>query len=299
MKHAVDFLPKSQKVHLTMRQPSPSRKPSLIGAGFVALTGLSARLRPWLWGWWYDRLATSDPDGILSLMNYGYADDEDTPSTAPRREDEPFHDALRLYANTVQGLELNGKDLLEIGCGRGGGGAFLIRAYHPRRFIGVDLSNQAISWCREQHQFPNACWEWGHADALPVADGSVDVAINVESSHCYPSMPAFLAEVRRVVRPGGFFAFCDFRATDELETLDHAFEQSGLQRIQHRVITPQVLRALTRMSEERGRLITARAPWFLRSAFRDFAAVKDSVLYDKFTNGELTYVHAIFQHLST
>jgi ubiquinone/menaquinone biosynthesis C-methylase UbiE len=274
---------------------SAVRKPSLIGAAFVGLTGLSRCLRPWLWGWWYDRLATSDPDGMLSLMNYGYADDEAAPSFPARREDEPFHAALRLYANTVQGIELGGKDLLEIGCGRGGGGAFLIRTYHPRRFIGVDLSHQAISWCREKHRFPNACWEWGHADALPVADASVDVAINVESSHCYPSMPAFLAEVRRIVRPGGFFAFCDFRATGELEELECAFEQSGLEPIRYRVITSQVLRALTRMSEERERLIAARAPWFLRSAFRDFAAVKNSVLYDKFANGELTYVHGIFQ----
>ena len=142
---------------------------------------------------------------------------------------------------------------------------------------------------------PHLAGSFVEGDALPVADGSIDVAINVESSHCYPSMPAFLAEVRRILRPGGFFAFCDFRVTSELASLEHAFEQSGLQRLQHRVITPQVLRALTRMSDERERLITAHAPWLLRSAFRDFAAVKNSALYDKFTNGELTYVHSLFQ----
>ena len=61
------------------------------------------------------------------------------------------------------------------------------------------------------------------SDALCARDLSeslnpLDVVLNVESSHCYGSMPRFLAEVRRVLEPRGYFLHADFRARSALET---------------------------------------------------------------------------------
>jgi SAM-dependent methyltransferase len=259
------------------------------------LTQLSPPSRPLLWRWWYDQLAARDANGSLRFMNYGYADDDNPLELALPPQDEPFRPAVTLYAQVVRGYDLRGKDVLEVGCGRGGGGAFLVRAYAPRRYTGVELSRAAIRWIERHHRLPQATWLGGSADALPLPQASVDVVVNVESSHCYPSMSGFLAEVRRVLRPGGIFAFCDLRPTGELRDLERAFEGSGLSRLEHHLITPQVLLALARASEERERLIAARVPALFRSTFRDFAAVKGSVLYEQFADGRMSYVRCVLQ----
>jgi ubiquinone/menaquinone biosynthesis C-methylase UbiE len=43
----------------------------------------------------------------------------------------------------------------------------------------------------------------GDAENLPFPQVSFDAVINVESAHCYGSIERFLAEVHRVLRPGG------------------------------------------------------------------------------------------------
>jgi ubiquinone/menaquinone biosynthesis C-methylase UbiE len=270
-------------------------RPSLIGAALIGLTRLSARSRPLLWRWWYDRLAERDVNGSLRFMNYGYADDGDPLEVTLPPEDEPFRSEINLYVQVTLGYDLHGKDVLEVGCGRGGGGAFLVRTHAPRCYTGVDLSEAAIRWNQRHYRLPGATWLQGSADALPIPDASIDVVVNVESSHCYPSMQGFLAEVWRVLRPGGVLAFCDMRATDELADLERAFHDSGLRRLEHHLITPQVLLALDRASEERELLIAAYVPRLFRSTFRDFAAVKCSALYEQFKAGRMSYVRSVLE----
>ena len=48
-------------------------------------------------------------------------------------------------------------------------------------------------------------------EALSFEGASFDVVINVESSHCNENLPAFLREVRRVLRPEGCFGWVDIR----------------------------------------------------------------------------------------
>src|SRR5262249_42507038 len=49
----------------------------------------------------------------------------------------------------------------------------------------------------------------GDAEHLPFFAESFDAVINVESSHSYPNVFAFYAEVLRVLRPGGCFLYAD------------------------------------------------------------------------------------------
>ncbi|MDP7642602.1 MAG: hypothetical protein QGI52_09130, partial [Alphaproteobacteria bacterium] len=52
--------------------------------------------------------------------------------------------------------------------------------------------------------------------------------INVESSFFYGDMAAFLAEVDRVLRPGGYFLLADIRLVQEVEPLFANLHQSPL-----------------------------------------------------------------------
>ena len=81
---------------------------------------------------------------------------------------------------------------------------------------------------------------------LPAADNSYDCVVCVESSHCYPDIDKFLAEVKRVLKPGGTFLFADFRDEQlaELPVLMQQLERSGMDMLKTVDITPNVVEAL-------------------------------------------------------
>lgn len=273
---------------------------STLGKSFIALTELSPRLRKVLWRFVYNKLAVKDKAGQLLFMNYGYAKEAEQEGSFVLRldpKDEPFRYTIQLYHHVVEEVDLRDKEVLEVGCGRGGGGSFFLRYHQPRFYTGVDLSASAIQWCKEHMQFSNAQWLQGSADALPVPDSSVDVLINVESSHCYSSMLNFISEVFRVLRPGGYFAFCDMRTPAAAEALDRNFAALGLKVLHHKVITGEVLRALERVSEKREQQIMSQVPGFLHSVFRDFVGMKNTALYNMMANGEMVYLSYLLQKI--
>jgi len=266
-------------------------RPSIIAGGFFALTQLAPRWRTPLWQFWYDTLAKRDVGNDLLFMNYGYDDGEPGPALEPA--DEPFRYAIQLYAATLRGLDVRGRDVLEVGSGRGGGGSFILGYCAPNSYIGVDLSSTAIERCQRELPHPRARWIRGRADALPVDSESADIVVNVESSHSYPSMPAFLREVYRVLRPGAHFALADVRKADQMSELESQIANSGLAPVAQVTITPHVLRALDGISRLREQQIAAQVPSPFRAAFRDFAGIKDSVLYRMLKDGRLVYVRYV------
>ena len=146
--------------------------------------------------------------GLMAFLNMGYLTDTnelgagDIPDIADRVSE-------RLYSQVVGDTELDGRTAIEVGCGPGGGSAYMARTYRPASFTGVDLNKDMIAWCREHYDMPNLQFLQGDAQDLPIESNSVDAVVNVESSHCYPSRLRFFEEVKRVLRPEGSFLFAD------------------------------------------------------------------------------------------
>lgn len=225
-----------------------------------------------------------------AYMNYGYLDTafEAEPLDVPPII-ETSRMSIQLYHRVATQAELAGKDVLEVGCGRGGGASW-IAGLGPRRMVGVDLSPMAIEFCRRAHVRDNLEFLVGDAGALPFADRSFDVVVNVESSHCYPSMDRFLSEVRRVLRPGGVFAWTDARFDDQLVELEQAFARSGLTLVDQRDISGNVVAALDKAAPTRLPHIEATVPAPLRSLVRSTLAMPGTMVYDALTTGRLRYL---------
>ena len=98
--------------------------------------------------------------------------------------------------------------LLEVSCGRGGGlNAFLSAAPGLFDATGLDVAASAIAFCRSTYgENDRLRFVEGSALALPFADASFDVVLNVEASNDYGDRPRFFAEVARVLKPDGVFA---------------------------------------------------------------------------------------------
>jgi len=135
----------------------------------------------------------------------------------------------------------------------------------------------------------------GDSENIPSDDESMDVVINVESSHCYGSVDLFLSEVKRVLRPGGHFLFCDLRPAEKLDLLNDQFNISDLELLKKKDITGNVILALEKMSDFRKKAIREKVPRIIQDVFESYAGVKGSKTYESFADGSLTYLSAVFQ----
>jgi ubiquinone/menaquinone biosynthesis C-methylase UbiE len=203
--------------------------------------------------------------------------------------DEPDRLYIQLYHHLAQPVDLNGLEVMEVSCGHGGGASYIKRYLQPKSMLGVDLNPRAIDFCRRHHKVKGLSFLQANAESLRFEDQTFDAILNLEASHCYGDMAQFLNQVVRLLRPGGYFLFADFRSHAGQPLLHRQLEQSGLDIIKAENITPNVLKALGLASAERVTLIRQFAPRLLQRWFKRFAAVKGSNIYNAFQSGEMVY----------
>jgi SAM-dependent methyltransferase len=253
-----------------------------------------APIKKLLWRWWYEFLAGLHRTGDWSFMNYGYAAIPADP-IALDASDEANRYSVQLYHAAINGVNLANLRVLEVGSGRGGGAAYIKRYHKPAEMVGVDFSAKAVALCNDVYRIPGLRFVLGDAENLPFGDNAFDAVINVESSHCYGSVGAFLNQVRRVLRPGGYFLYADFRGQEKMETWRQQIRDSGLLLIHETDITANVVAALDADDERKTQLINKLVPKLLLSSFKDFSGVKGSVIYTEFRAGVTPYLRFVLQ----
>jgi ubiquinone/menaquinone biosynthesis C-methylase UbiE len=121
-----------------------------------------------------------------------------------------FSEQLYYYAiNKVPVQDYSGLVVLEVGCGMGEGLNFLSRVVDGADFVGLDLSNVAVERANSMFARKHLNFTQGDAEHLPFNDGTIDLVINIESSHNYPNISKFFSESVRVLKRGGYFACAD------------------------------------------------------------------------------------------
>lgn len=248
--------------------------------------GAFPRTRKWFWKRLYWLLSVAWRDDDWRFMNYGYAPEVPF-ALAPA--DEADRGFIGLYEQAVAGLRVQGAKVLEIGSGRGGGAAYVASYHRPARMVGADFSAATVKRAIKLNgENRTLSFVVGDAEALPFEDASFDVVLNVESSHCYGDQAAFVAEVARVLRPGGIFTWADIRAPAMMPMTEDAFDHPDLELMSAETITPGVLRALDMLSARKAERI-ARVP-LISGFLGEFAATKGTTLYKAFAEGEATYL---------
>ena len=125
--------------------------------------------------------------------------------------DENFQQLLRLRSAESHAAYLlshlkAGDRVLDFGCGPGTISVGLAKAIEPGELHGIDMEESQIGIARAAAQaggHANATFHVGDVTALPFEDNSFDAA------HCHavlmhvPDTPKVLAEVKRVLKPGG------------------------------------------------------------------------------------------------
>ena len=121
-----------------------------------------------------------------------------------------YYDALRERFETSafsawlhEYARFAGKRVLDIGCGNG----YVLSRYAASgaRVCGVDLTNAAVRLCRRRFALAGLAGQFvvGNAEELPLPDHSFDCVCSMGVLHHTPNTAAAVAELYRVLRPGG------------------------------------------------------------------------------------------------
>ncbi|PRQ06496.1 class I SAM-dependent methyltransferase [Enhygromyxa salina] len=224
-----------------------------------------------------------------SFLNYGYLDDalEREPLDLPP-DFELARYSINLYRALLAEVEVAGKRVLEVGSGRGGGSRYIAEFLDAEHVTGLDLAPASVDFATKTHGSTRVRFVEGDAQNLPFADASFDVVLNLESSHCYPSFDKFLADVRRVLRPGGVLCWADFRLDEAMIDTERSFAHAGLELVSSSDVGPNVVRSLTAVAEHR-RSSFDKMPQALRSFFGSGLALPGSWMFYAFDVGMMRY----------
>ena len=248
-----------------------------------------ATVRKPMWQIWHRLLNRYDRDSTVNFMNYGYQSLNGFKPIVLMENDEINRYCIQLYDHVVYKADLAGKDVLEVGSGRGGGASYITRYYKPRSYTGLDISSSVINFCNRHYDIPGLSFVKGTSENQPFSDNSFDALVNVESARCYSSLTKFFNEVKRVLRPGGSFLFADVVDKGEIGDVRKDLLSCGFTTIHEEEITRNVVKALEKDSIHRTNQIESKVPGFLKKPLIAFAGAEGTHRYNSFASGKLEY----------
>lgn len=153
------------------------------------------------------------------FINFGYWQGIDL--DRPLTEHDRISSELAMYRHVLGTLAPTvGLRALEVGCGRGIGGAMALEEYGFAHVTGMDIHPQQLERAQransgllarhpEQLRFAQ-----GAAESMPFGDGEFDRVHSVEAAQHFRDLDAFARETARVLRPGGRAAVASFFVPD-------------------------------------------------------------------------------------
>lgn len=253
---------------------------------------------------WFKRLNAKITYEILSryirssewhFMNYGYSPKSSEggcgiSATTPQRF------PMQMYHYLATKVPIEGKVVLEVGSGRGGGARYITQNLKPSSYTGMDIAKNAVKLANKNHVLPNLRFIQGSAESIPLADNSVDVVLNVESCHGYGCVPTFLSETRRVLAPGGHLLLVDFRnSAENMKIFKEQLKDSGLECIEEENISENVVAAIEAEDQSKNEMIRKLVPGRWQKLFCQFAGTVGSPFHETLRVGTRQYYRFVLR----
>jgi SAM-dependent methyltransferase len=229
------------------------------------------------------RLERSGVGEASFFLNYGYISKGEGDEARLEVPPGVFNaNSVRLAFEVIGATELRDRRVLDVGCGRGGTVALVCELFQAKA-TGVDIAPEAIMFCRRTHLHAVG-FEVGDAEHLPFDDGSFEVVTNIESSHTYPNLRAFFAEVRRVLFSGGEFLYADLLPVQRWAEVQVLLASLGFTTTHERNITANVLASCDEVAATRAQAFGEPNPMI-----DNFLAVPGSAVYEQMQSGVWEY----------
>lgn len=130
----------------------------------------------------------------------------------------------RIATALVEGLDIQGKEILDVGCGTGVLSLLLLEK-GAKKVISGDHSSYMLGQCRKKAEaagYGKERIEFRQLDAeeLPLEDGRVDAVVSSMVMGMVPDQKKMVAEMARVLRPGGTLGLSTHGPTHYLEAIE-------------------------------------------------------------------------------
>jgi SAM-dependent methyltransferase len=224
---------------------------------------------------WLDR---SSAGRRVRFLNFGMAPQPgaDQPSVGRFNAE-----AVRLLVTLVGDVPLDGRRVLDVGCGRGGNLQQLHRRWSPALLVGVDQSAAGLRVAVDDHVRAVV----GDAEQLPLRSGGFDVLLNVESLSLYPDPERFFGEAARVLVPGGDLLVADLTPADVADLRRRALEAAGFDLHHDEDVTDAVVAARHERAPRQARVLGGE-----HGGFDEWAGTTESWLAAGLEDGSLRYL---------
>jgi acyl transferase domain-containing protein/SAM-dependent methyltransferase/acyl carrier protein len=186
------------------------------------------------------------------FLNYGYVADGGPELAAyPLPEHALNRSSVKLVLEVLGDAPIAGREVLDVGCGRGGTAVVMRDFARPRSIAAVDLAPSALRYCRRAHPYPDLHFIEADAEELPFGDSRFDVVTNIESSHLYPQVERFFRGAFRVLRSGGSFLYADLAPAGAMQRHLAMLQEIGFRVDRERDVTRNVVLSCDRIAANR------------------------------------------------
>ena len=134
----------------------------------------------------------------------------------------------------VEGIDMNGKEVLDIGVGIGGPACLLVTNHGAGKVTGIDVEEpvlrEAQATVSSQNLENQIDLQFVTPGPLPFDDSFFDVVFSKDSIIHIPDKQLLFSEVYRVLKPGGWVVMSDWYCSEEpfTEEMSNWVERTGL-----------------------------------------------------------------------
>lgn len=184
----------------------------------------------------------------------------------------------------LDGLDLWGRTVLDLGCGSGGITLSLVEDYGAGRVVGVDVEEPVLRRARERVRTRRLSDQVEFMQIepgpLPFADASFDVFFSKDAIVHVPDKEALFADAWRLLRPGGWLAASDWLISHDGEPSEEMRRYLDLEGLSFNMASPD---RYHRALDEAGFVdveVSNRNPWYRERARAELEAMRGP-LYER------------------
>jgi len=121
----------------------------------------------------------------------------------PLRRWSQKHVEFKIFKDQLNkaGIELNGKAIMDGGCGSGYSTGLIVSEFHPSRIEAFDFMPEQIALAKKRNL--KVDFAVGDLTKIDAADGSFDAVFIFGVLHHIPEWTEALCQISRVLKPGG------------------------------------------------------------------------------------------------
>lgn len=180
-------------------------------------------------------------------------------------------------ARILEGADLEGLEVLDIGCGSGGIALELVERYGAGKVTGIDIEGPVLKRARERAEARGLSGRVEFLQVepgpLPFPDSSFDVVFSKDSMIHIPDKEALFADVFRILRPGGWFVASDWLISHDGEPSPEMKEYLKMEGLSFGMASPERYAKALEAAGFTEVALKNRNPWYREVAKRERAAI--------------------------